>query len=308
MTFPDQIGSFLWRHPVLPRALSRPLLKRLARRSGADYPFSRDFFGLTYHGNLNNNVDYAVYYHGAFEKHLVFFMRDAMQLCAPGNRGCFLDIGANVGHHSLFMSTVAGEIHSFEPYPPVRQLFEKRIADNAVSHIHVHPVGLSDSNTELPFYAPSGSNAGVGSFDADSVSKGNEPAGELKLVRGDDYIESLGLDRLDIVKMDVEGFEKPALAGLRDTLARFRPLLIIEVTYGQALSFNSIEEIKQHLPPDYSLYTFDKRKANGRKARRRDARSRRTGEYRLVPYTRLLESGQDDIIACPKAFKLKIAG
>jgi len=309
MSFPDQIGRLLWQYPLLPRGLSRLLLKRLARRTGADYPFSRDFFGLIYHGNLNNNVDYAVYYHGAFEKHLVFFMRDAMQLRAPDNKGCFVDIGANVGHHSLFMSTVAEEIHSFEPYPPVRQLFEKRIADNAVSNIQVHPVGLSDRNTELPFYAPSGSNAGVGSFDASSLSKGNLPAGELKLVRGDDYIKTLALQRLDIIKMDVEGFEKPALAGLRDTLAHFRPLLIVEITYGQALSFNTVEEIYDHLPPGYTLYTFDKRKANGRKARRRDARSRRTGEYRLVPYTRLLGRGQDDIIACPEDFKLpKIIG
>ena len=101
------------------------------------------------------------------------------------------------------------------------------------------------------------------------------------------------------MKMDVEGFEKPALSGLRETLQRTRPLLVCEITYGQPLSFTSLEEFRQHLPENYELYTFDKRKADGSKDRRRDARSRVTGEYRLLPMREFLSSGQDDVIACP---------
>jgi hypothetical protein len=55
-----------------------------------------------------------------------------------------------------------------------------------------------------------------------------------------------------------------------------------------------------HLPPDYRLFTFDKRKQDGSKARRRDARARHSGEYRILPFTAWRSSGQDDIIACPQ--------
>jgi hypothetical protein len=163
----------------------------------------------------------------------------------------------------------------------------------------VHPLGLSNENARLPFFAPTGSNEGIGSFDASTTSKGNVSIGELELVRGDDFFPLADIARIDILKMDVEGFEKFALQGLRETLLKTRPLLVCEVTYGKELSFTSMEELLSHLPPDYLLFTFDKRKQDGSKDRRRDARSRHSGDYRIIPFNALLPAGQDDVIACP---------
>src|SRR5690606_30665189 len=146
-----------------------------------------------------------------------------------------------------------------------------QIALNKLMHIKVHPVGLSDRNVHLPFFAPTGRNMGIGSFDASTTSKGNVSIGDLELVRGDDYFLMQGIVRIDLLKMDVEGFEKPALHGLRETLRRLRPLIVCEITYGKELSFTSRQDLLDHLPPDYELFTFDKRKADGSKARRRDA-------------------------------------
>ncbi len=299
MRLTDKLCLFLWNTGHLPSAMARVVYKRLAkRRMAPDHPFSQDFFGLQYQGNLNNNIDFQIHFYGAFEKPLLFFLRDA--LAALGKpQSVFVDVGANIGQHSLFMSRFAAQVHSFEPFAKVRDRLLLQIAHNRLENIRVHALGLSNENARMPFFAPTGSNEGIGSFDASTTSKGNVAIGELELVKGDDYLAREGIDRIDILKMDVEGFEKLALQGLRETLLTTRPLLVCEVTYGKPLSFASLEEFESHLPPDYRLFTFDKRKLDGSKARRRDARSRHSGEYRIIPFSAWRSSGQDDIIACP---------
>ena len=140
---------------------------------------------------------------------------------------------------------------------------------------------------------------GIGSFDAGTTSKGNVSIGELELIRGDDYFPTAGIEHIDLMKIDVEGFEKLALEGLQKTLHRTRPIIVCELTYGQSLSFQNLDELRKHLPENYQLFTFDKRKADGSKDRRRDAQSRYSGAYQIVPLNSLQSRGQDDVIACP---------
>lgn len=299
MSFRYSIYRFLWDQKWVPQRFSRNVYKRLSKLGEApDAPFVRDFFGLQYHGNLNCNIDFNIYYYGAFEKPLLFFLRDTMQRLSP-SAPVFVDIGANVGQHSLFMAAHGNQVHSFEPFEPVRSQLQKQIAANDLHSITVHPLGISNENTRLPFFAPTGNNVGIGSFDSGTTSKGNVSIGELELVKGDDFFPSAGIDRIDLMKIDVEGFEKLAIEGLQDTLAATRPVIVCELTYGQSLSFKSIEELRRYLPEDYQLFTFDKRKADGSKDRRRDGLSRHSGEYKIVPLNALQSRGQDDVIACP---------
>lgn len=290
---------FLWDHKWLPERFSRKLYKHLAKLGAApDAPFVRDFFGLQYHGNLNCNIDFNIYFYGAFEKPLLFFLRDTMTRLAPSTPQ-FVDIGANVGQHTLFMAAHGSQVHCFEPFATVRDQLQRQIAANQLLTITVHPLGLSNENTRLPFFAPTGNNVGIGSFDADTTSKGNVSIGELELIRGDDYFSKAGIEHIDLMKIDVEGFEKLALEGLQQTLRSTRPIIVCELTYGQSLSFQNLEELRRHLPEYYQLFTFDKRKADGSKDRRRDARKRYSGAYQIVPFNVFQSRGQDDVIACP---------
>lgn len=295
-----RFSYFLWQKNLLPTRLARVIYKRLSKAGDApDHPFTTDFFGIRYQGNLRNNIDFNIYFYGAFEKPLLYFLRDTIRNLAPANP-LFVDIGANVGQHSLFMASLGCQVHSFEPFVTVRERLQLQIDSNQLTNIKVHPLGLSNENSKLPFFAPTGRNAGIGSFDASTTSKGNISIGELEIVKGDDYLRKQSITDIDLIKMDVEGFEKPALDGLRETLRQSRPVLVCEITYGKSLSFTSIEELRSYLPEDYVLFTFDKRKSDGSKARRRDAKSRHSGNYRIIPYTGVLQNGQDDVIACPR--------
>ena len=304
MKLMHRIFRFVWNQKWIDLRHKKAVYKKLCSYGDVpDAPFAADFFGLQYQGNLNNSVEFSLFYMGAFEKPLLFFLRDTMlnlTQSANGSAPSFFDIGANIGQHSLFMSLHADQVHSFEPYSVVSQKLERHIKLNGIGNIQLHKVGLSNQQEELDFYAPTGRNQGIGSFDAGTVSKGNKNLGKLALVRGDDYLAQNTLQDIALLKIDVEGFEKNVVAGLRDTLAKSRPVTVLEVTYGNSLSFTCLDDLKVALPTDYALFRFNNRKADGSKARRRGAKAKLSGDYELIPFDEWRISGQDDVIACPK--------
>ena len=295
---------FVWNQKWIDLRHKKAVYKKLCSYGDVpDAPFATDFFGLMYQGNLNNSVEFTLFYMGAFEKPLLFFLRDTMlnlRQPANGSAQSFFDIGANIGQHSLFMSLHADQVHSFEPYSVVSQKLERHSELNAIGNIQLHKVGLSKQQEELDFYAPTGRNQGIGSFDAGTVSKGNKNLGKLALVRGDDYLAQNKLQDIALLKIDVEGFEKNVVEGLTDTLEKSRPVIVVEVTYGNALSFACLDELRAALPTDYVLFRLNNRKADGSKARRRGAKAKLSGNYELIPFDEWRISGQDDVIACPK--------
>jgi len=280
----------------------RKFLYRQLRRNGKtpDYAFSKDFYGLKYKGNLNNNIDANVFFYGAFEKPLLFFLRDTLNaLITETPKAIFMDIGANVGHHSIFLSKFASQVLAFEPYPKVNMQFKQQIAHNNISNIQIFETGLSDRRETLNYYAPTGNNEGIGSFDESSIGKGNTSYGKLELQEGDQVIESDSWKNIKLIKIDVEGFEKKVIKGLTRTIEEERPVIVCEITYGQQLSFVSIEELKSYLPKNYEILAFNTRKLDGSKDKRKGSLAKRSGFYELISLKQWRSSGQDDIVMIP---------
>jgi FkbM family methyltransferase len=219
-------------------------------RHSSSFEFDCDFFGLRYSGDLSSYIDWQVYFFGAYERELLCFLDDYL---APFHEPIVLDIGANVGNHALFLSRICGELHAFEPNSEVRFRLEQRVADNQIENIRVHAVGLGAEDARLPYHSPTGSNRGTGSFV--SGYSANNDTGSLRLPvrQGDKYLSSLDLSRIDLVKLDVEGFEKDVLVGMRHTLRRFRPAILMEFSTTTADSFQDSEELCSLLPENYRI-------------------------------------------------------
>ncbi len=213
--------------------------------------FTADFFGTVYEGNTGDIQDRNVLIYGAAEKPLLFFLRDVSR------GGVFLDVGANRGHHSIFMSRYVKEVHAFEPYPAVLRVFERTIKLNKISNIVIHPVGLGDKNENLRFYEPPRTNLGAGSFISDWNTE-SRPGEELTIVRGDDEVNRFGVTAVDLVKIDVEGFEKPVLNGLAAILRRDRPIVVFELSRHNPslLLFQSADEVRAVFPDRYGFLAF----------------------------------------------------
>lgn len=214
------------------------------------FDFEVNFFGLKYKGNLSCYLDWVVYFYGAYEKQEFFMLRDLVQ---HKENPIFIDIGANVGQHSLFMSQYCKQVHAFEPYEPVRMLLEEKIKHNSVNNIFVHNVGIGERKDELDFFAPKGANKGTGSFVSSHAIGNNEYIGKLKVVNGDNYFAKMGLKKIDLIKIDVEGFEKSVLKGLADTLHKCRPTVVMEFSDTTKLSFTRENELKSMLPEGYTI-------------------------------------------------------
>ena len=253
------------------------------------FEFIVDLDGFKYHGRSDNYIDLHILYCGAYEKDVLYFMRDVM--LARGTDGIFVDVGANTGQHSLFMSQYSKEVHAFEPYPPVLARFRNMISINGIQNIRVHPVGLGNQKSKLPFYEPPSYNLGMGSFSAGFAS-GNQLVSkrELEIVVGDDEFERLGISKVDLIKIDIEGYEKLALEGLSRTLIAYRPIVNLELTVDPKLDFNfeSEHELRHAFPEGYEFLVFDQQQRDLRLGHyylmRFDFNFDRFAQYNLVVY------------------------
>ena len=128
-----------------------------------------------------------------------------------------IDIGANIGNHSLYFSNLFKKVISFEPNPRVYKL----LALNAelVSNIECHEVALSDKNgvANISFNS---TNMGGG-----SLSGGRGGSTEVITSRLDDFeIEG----NISVIKIDVEGHELNVLRGASETIQKNLPLILFE--------------------------------------------------------------------------------
>jgi FkbM family methyltransferase len=224
--------------------------------AGRNIDFVADIDGIKYEGNLSNGIDKDIFYYGAYEKPLLFLLRDIMH-SVYANKGVFIDVGANTGQHSLFMSRYAPEVHAFEPWQPVLKRFHRMIELNHIKNIVVYPVGLGDQNARRSFYKPTEKNLGTGSF-VEDFTPDNSYDGELEIRIGDEVLEQAGVKSVALIKMDVEGYEKLALTGLRRTLWKDRPIVEFELSADpkSRVSIKSRKDLTALFPENYRFVTF----------------------------------------------------
>lgn len=182
------------------------------------------FFGAVYSGDFANFLDWSVYYYGAYSREELRLFDDFMSTM---DSPVVLDVGANIGHHTLFAAMRAKKVFAFEPFADVAKALERKVRENGLSNVVLLPCGLGDKDETGTFVKPSTHNIGSGSF----VRPGLE--GErvrLPIRVGDEVLRENEIADVHFVKIDVEGMEPFVLRGLKDTLARCRPLVFFEWT------------------------------------------------------------------------------
>ncbi|MBY0407612.1 MAG: FkbM family methyltransferase [Rickettsiales bacterium] len=286
------VAEWLGRQRALPYKTRRSLLKKIDPAMLRDYSFDAPFFSasqpLRFRGNIINYIDRLIYFTGAHEKYMLALLKDyTLRLKATGQAGAlvFVDVGANAGNHALFMSQLADRVLAFEPFARVREQMEENLALNHITNVQVFPFALSDKEETLPFYASGESNLGASSF-AKAHKQDSAYLGDMQLRVGDAVLREMGITQVDILKVDVEGFEKPVLRGLTETISASRPLMVVEFTETTRKDVENVDVFRSLFPEDYGFYYFAQGNAN-------------TGRYRLESYSYGMTPHIEDIIACP---------
>lgn len=150
-----------------------------------------------------------------------------------------LDIGANVGYYSILFASSGGDVISFEPVSQNATLLRLTAILNPNLNIKVLHTAVSDKNGTTDFIVSK--QTSNSSLVSDQPLKHQGLAKDYSIEKIDTItIDSLKLDKLDIIKMDIEGAEFLALKGMKETLIRLKPRIIMaEVVQEHLLAFSS---------------------------------------------------------------------
>lgn len=162
---------------------------------------------------------------GYYEKELLL----GMQSLAKNRKGVAIDVGANIGNHTIFFSTIFPEVISFEPGPSNCMILKANLRLNRIGNVTLveKALGAKAEVVVLGNNDPENTNAGF------SVVSGMEASlhdsMKVEVVRGDDELARLGvINEISIIKIDVEGFEPYVLQGLEQTILKHRPIIFWE--------------------------------------------------------------------------------
>lgn len=159
--------------------------------------------------------------------------------------GVFIDIGANIGYYTIQSARWVGgtgHVFAFEPIPTTRGLLEQNIALNNQRNITVLPIACSSRNGHARMIT--GRDSGWSRLVPND--KGDT---EVEICTLDRVVQDLGIKRMDVLKIDVEGSDFEVIRGAKRAISIFRPVVMLEVehTENYGTSINEIEEFFRSL-------------------------------------------------------------
>jgi FkbM family methyltransferase len=150
-----------------------------------------------------------------------------------GEDAVCVDAGANIGIHSLGMSHLApqGHVYAFEPSPGAFDWLQRNLSQNGVTNVTAVQSALSDrvgtiGFHDVPFFTAGSFTAEEGSYLGSGAVGSNLV--EVPCTTLDTFVEAHRVQRVDVVKIDVEGAELAVLDGAQRTLADHRPVVVME--------------------------------------------------------------------------------
>ena len=123
-----------------------------------------------------------------------------------------VDAGAFTGDYTIFAAKKvgkSGKIIAFEPDEKNRKILKKNLVHAKLDNVIIIPKGLWDKNTTLDFKASSGLHSTALTGQSDT---------KIEVVRLDDELKKIGITKIDVLKMDIEGAEIEAIQGSINTL------------------------------------------------------------------------------------------
>jgi len=195
--------------------------------------------------NLWDEVQFGIWWGG--ESYEIKQTRYFKSLLTPGS--VVFDVGANVGYYSLISAPLVGpggRVYAFEPASQQFALLKNNASRNGLCQILPHKLALSEKSGQAILHLEDEFNTGTASLrQAGPIDRLDEIVTCTTL---DDFADSQVLDRLDVVKIDVEGNELTVLRGGRRTLEMFHPTLLVEVKeHHQVLAGCSSHELFEWL-------------------------------------------------------------
>lgn len=152
------------------------------------------------------------------------------QSCAASG-AVLLDVGANCGQTLLKAKAIQPALRYIgcEPNPACAGYLQALIATNQFSDCQVFACALSDRRHAASLFTAAPADPSATTIPNFRGAATGSCAIDVWCLPGDELLQCLQVPRLDVVKIDVEGAEAAVIAGLRESIARHRPVLVCEM-------------------------------------------------------------------------------
>ncbi len=271
----------LGRQTWIPRGQHWVLTKLWDPDSEKNFVFEVDFFGTRYQGDMAQYADWKVFAYGCSSYCELSLLKDlANEIRRTRDGVAFLDVGANIGHHTLFMAPRVDRVIAVEPFEDNRKLIVQKLEMNGLTNVQIWPYALGASDETLKYYPGGSVNSGTGTFMPIDIGTYQEPI-EVQVRNGDALCAEHKIRRVDLMKVDVEGFEPFVFRGLAERIRKDRPPVLTEMTDRSREGFRSEAGLKE-LFWDGAVYA----EVHGREGRNYTLRPfhyRTAGEILIVP-------------------------
>ncbi|MGH3614024.1 MAG: FkbM family methyltransferase [Pseudonocardia sp.] len=189
---------------------------------------------------------------------------------------CF-DVGANVGVVALHLARrvgLSGSVHAFEPVSSIRRRLTENTERNGLSTtVKIHPAALSNGSGRavMAVADETATNQGQASL----VNSDNPQlviSTEITTITIDEFVESNGVDRLDFLKVDIQGAELLLLEGGSRVFTELSPQILMEVSPEDlgGMGKNSRDLLEAVEAYGYRIYELDSRGWPGRPVHAQD--------------------------------------
>lgn len=181
-----------------------------------------------------------------WESHIVNFLKNNLT-----QESVFIDVGSNYGWHSIIASKLCKYVYSFEPQSLMYEIQKMSVNENGINNLKIYNVALGEVNKESEMVRINYFNDGINIGDL-SIGSGGEKI-ELKT------LDSFDLPKIDMIKIDVQGYEKFVIEGGIELINKDKPIMIVEFEDFQLIKFgyNSKTLFDKIKSLDYEIYFLE---------------------------------------------------
>lgn len=208
---------------------------------------------LLYISPSNGFIDNYIFLYGVYESFILDIIHEHLK---PGMT--FVDIGANIGQHSMYAASIIGKKGAVYSFEPIHHIYEQLLSSSKINNfdsiIHANNFAIGEKDETQTLFT-SNENIG-GSSLVNKENIGNKI--EVKIKNGDSIL--IQIPKIDMIKIDVEGYEYEVLSSIKQSLIKSKPKMLIEFSgyfYEKQNSGNGIKIISLLKEIGYKIYDIE---------------------------------------------------
>lgn len=134
------------------------------------------------------------------------------------NKNVVVQAGGNAGLFPINLSSIFNVVHTFEPAPETYECFTENLKERPeINNINLYKAGLGSKTAKAIVNYLYRQNAGANTVEYDQN-------GDVSIIT----VDSLNLDDMNLLWLDIEGFEIEALKGSAETIMKYKPVIVLE--------------------------------------------------------------------------------